>query len=64
MTPSFSFLFALFVSLLLLGEPFVLRADWSSFGTWFWFGLGVVGLAGVAREHWHRRAARPGTPKP
>lgn len=58
MTPRFSFLFALLVSLLLLVEPFVLRADWSSVGTWFWFGLGVVGLTGIVWETQRRRTER------
>lgn len=54
----FWFLYALLVSLLLLAEPFVLHADWSSFGTWFWFGLGVVGLTGIVWETRRRRTER------
>lgn len=55
---TFSSRYVFLVSLLFLVEPFVLRADWSSFGTWFWFSLGVAGLAGLAWEKRRRRAAR------
>lgn len=37
-------IYTLVISALLLIEPLALRSDFSSFGTWLWFSLGIVGI--------------------
>lgn len=51
--------YTLLLSVFLLGEPFVLHANWSSVGTWFWWVLGALGLIGwlVERKSSDRVAA-------
>lgn len=48
---TFTRLYAMGVSFLLIVEPFVLQSSFASAGTWFWWLLGVVGLVGIAAEH-------------
>lgn len=47
---TFTKLYALAVSILLIVEPFVLHSSFASAGTWFWWLLGLVGLFGMYVE--------------
>lgn len=44
---TFPVVYTSLIAALLVLEPLVSHADWSSFGTWFWFGLGIIGLGGL-----------------
>ena len=37
-------IYTLILGVLLLVEPFAFHSDFSSFGTWLWFSLGIIGI--------------------